>query len=86
MIGTEYIIAFSMAITNIIKKRISDKNKDIIPLIALIITVVCNILNAFIFGGNISESFKESFISGGVALALFSGGSAIGKVVNNEKK
>lgn len=85
MIPIEYIIAFAMAVTNIIKKRMSDKNSDLIPLIAFIIAIVLNIANAFIFGESILSSFKEGFIAAGVSLALFSGGSGVSRILNPSK-
>lgn len=85
MIPIEYIIAFSMAITNIIKKRLSDKNLDFVPLIAFAIAISLNMVNAFIFGCSIRESFGNAFISAGISLALFSGGTSISRMITPQK-
>lgn len=85
MIPIEYIIAFSMAITNIIKKRLSDKNSDFTPLIAFTIAISLNIINALIFGGSVRESFSSGFVSAGISLALFSGGTSISRIITPPK-
>jgi len=81
MIPIEYIIAFAMAIVNVIKKRIPETYSDLIPFIAFIFSISCNMVNALLFGGDILIAGKDAFIAAGVALAMFSGGSALGKVI-----
>jgi len=80
MIPLEYVIAFAMAITNVIKKHIPDNFSDLIPLIAFFLSVFLNLINALIFKSDALQASKDAFISAGVALALFSGGSAVSKL------
>lgn len=80
MIPIEYIIAFAMAITNVVKKRLPDNYNDLIPFIAFILSVLLNLINALVFKSDALQAIKDAFISAGVALALFSGGSAVSKL------
>ena len=81
MIPIEYIILFAMAIVEIIRKRMPDTYSDLKPFIAFTIAIACNVANAALFGGNILGAGKEAFIAAGVALAMFGGGSAVGKLL-----
>jgi len=81
MIPLEYIILFSMAIVEAIRKRIPDNLDDLKPFLAFIISIACNIVNARLFGGNTLLASKEAFIASGVALAIFSGGTVVGKIM-----
>jgi len=81
MIPIEYIILFAMAIVEVIRKRMPDTYSDLKPFIAFVIAIACNVANAALFGGNMLGAGKEAFIAAGVALAMFGGGSAVGKLL-----
>ena len=78
MINLQYILAFSIGVTEIIRKNFDGKFKNISPLIAFTLTVICNLINAYIFGGNLADAGKEAFITGGLTLAIFSSGTTLG--------
>ena len=86
MIQIEYIIGFAMAISNTIKKQIPQNNKyqDIIPFVAVICCITLNIINALVFGGDITIAGKDAFISSCIVVGIFSGGNAIGKAIKTE--
>ena len=81
MIPLEYIILFAMAIVEVLRKRLPDSFSDLKPFIAFTIAIACNVGNAALFGGNMLLAGKDAFIAAGVALAMFSGGSVIGKIL-----
>jgi len=81
MIPIEYIILFAMAIVEVIRKRMPDTYSDLKPFIAFVIAITCNVANAALFGGNMLGAGKEAFIAAGVSLAMFGGGSAVGKLL-----
>ena len=81
-IPIEYIIAFAMAVTNVVKRTIPDKDADAIPFIAFFLSILFNVVNALSFNGNILEAGQQAFISAGVSLAIFSGGSALGRKIS----
>jgi len=84
MIELEYIILFAMAIVEVVKKRLPDSMSDMKPFIAFAIAIGCNLLNALLFKGDMLVAGKEAFVAAGVALTLFSGGSAIGKAISTK--
>lgn len=81
MIPIEYVILFAMAVVEVIRKRIPDTWSDLKPFIAFIIAIGCNVANAALFGGDALTAGRDAFIAAGVALTIFSGGSAIGNVI-----
>lgn len=81
MIPIEYVILFAMAIVEVIRKRIPESWKDLKPFVAFMIAIGCNVANATLFGGDALIAGREAFIAAGVALAMFGGGSAIGKII-----
>jgi len=81
MIPLEYVILFAMAIVEVIRKRLPDAWNDVKPFIAFAIAIGCNVLNALLFSGDMLVAGREAFIAAGVALTIFSGGSAIGKAL-----
>ncbi len=86
MIELQYIILFAMAIVEVIRKRLPESYNDFKPFIAFAIAILCNVSNALIFGGDVLAAGKDSFVAAGVALTLFSGGSALGNVISTKSK
>ena len=81
MIPIEYVILFAMAIVEVVRKRIPDTWSDLKPFVAFVIAIGCNVANAALFGGDALSAGKDAFIAAGVALAMFGGGNAIGKII-----
>jgi hypothetical protein len=81
MIPLEYIVIFAMTIVEVLRKRLPESLNDMKPFIAFAIAIGCNLINALIFKGDLLIAGREAFISAGISLTLFSGGSAIGKVI-----
>lgn len=84
MIGIEYVIAFGMAVTNVIKKRVPENQSDLVPFISFAICVGLNVVNALVFNGSVSDAAKDAFVSAGVALTLFTTGSAVGRIAQKK--
>lgn len=83
MIGLEYIIAFSMATTNLFKKKVP---AELVQYCTLGTVIVMNILNAIVFKGDIAMAGKESFVAGLVATGMFVAGDAVRKTIVDKKK
>lgn len=78
MIELQYIIGTSMALTNVVKKRIP---KAAVPIVAVGFSVALNMLNAYIFGGDMHEAASLAFVSGGITAGLFVAGDAARKML-----
>lgn len=71
MIEIQYVVAFAMAVTNVIKTFVPEKGKVFIPFIAIVLSIAFNLLNAFAFGGDILEAAKVGFVTGGIMIGMF---------------
>ena len=81
MIGLEYLIAFSMSITNLFKNKLP---VAAVPFASLGLAVMFNILNALIFNGDPLVAAKEAFCNGGIVVGLFNVGTVTRKLVQGE--
>lgn len=78
MVEIQYIVAFAMGVINIFKDRLP---KSVVPFAAIGLSVVLNLLNAYIFGGDLLTAGKDGFVIAGIMVGLFAGGDAIRKNV-----
>jgi len=74
MIDKVYIIAFGMALTNLIKHHICS---SLIPFTSLGFIILLSIFNALLSHGDIRDAIKDGFIQGGLAVGIFASGSVI---------
>jgi hypothetical protein len=81
MIELAYIIGFAMAVVNAFKRSIPERFSAFVPFIALFIAIVCNIINALLFGGDILIAGRDAFISAGIVVGMFAAGDAAGKSI-----
>lgn len=76
MIPVEYIIAMSMSLVNIFKKYLPSAT---VPFVTIIVAILFNVLNAFLFGGEFLLAGRDAFISTGIFVGMFAGADAIRK-------
>lgn len=74
MVEMEYIIAFSMAVVNVMKKYVS---KEAVPFLTILFAIGFNLLNAALFGGDALLAGKEAFVGAGISVGMFVAGDVI---------
>lgn len=67
-----------MALTNLIKKSLPTAA---VPFVSFGLSILLNIINAALFGGNIANSAKNAFCSAGIVIGIFNVGSIASKLV-----
>lgn len=77
MLGMEYILGLSMGLVNIYKKSMPPQ---LVPFVTIGVALGLNMLNAFIFDGNIQLAAKDAIITAGIASGLFAAGDGVRKV------
>ncbi len=77
MIQLTYVLGFAMAIVNVFKGNI---DKRITPFVALFLVIAFNVVNAFLFGGDLLAAGRDAFIQGGIAIGMFAGGDKLRKM------
>lgn len=81
MIEVEYIIAFAMSITNLLKNKIP---VAAVPFISFTLAIILNILNAVLFQGNLAFAGKDAFCKAGIVVGIFNIGTVTRKLVQGE--
>lgn len=76
MIETQFIISFSMAVTNVIKRHVA---AEYVPFITILLSVILNVLNAVLFNSELLTAAKDAFISSGIFVGLFVVGDSVRK-------
>lgn len=84
MLNSEYIIALSMGLCNIIKKKMPQKYQELLPLIAFVLSIGLNVGNAVLYKENIVESIKNIIAPAGIGLGIFTAGTYISRVSNGD--
>lgn len=84
MVQVTYVIGISMAIVNLLKNRFN-LPKDLIPVLAVVLAVGFNLLNAFVFGGDYVSAGKAAFIESGILVGLFATTDKKGGVANGNR-
>lgn len=83
MIGIEYILAFTMAITNIFKKYLPP---PAVPIVTILITVALHVANAAMCNASIVNAGQSAFITSGIAVGMFAAGDAVRRCPYNNIK
>jgi ABC-type uncharacterized transport system permease subunit len=81
MIQIEFIIAFAMALLNLFKHKLTETAT---PIAAIFLAVVLNVLNAILFGGDVTTAGRDAFVTGGIFVGIFASGTYIRKAVAKE--
>ena len=82
MIPNEVIVAFSMGLTEVIRKS-NPEVKNYSVVIALGISLVISIISSVMGGLDMPSNLADTFTKAIVALGLFAGGTAIGTKINS---
>lgn len=81
MISVEYIIAFAMAFTNIFKNKLP---VTVVPFVSFFLSIVLNIINALLYGGDFLLAGKDAFCTAGVIVGIFNAGTVTRKLIQGE--
>jgi hypothetical protein len=84
MINNEYIIALSMGLCNILKKKMPEKYKELLPIISFVLAIGLNVANAILYKENIVESIKNIIAPAGIGLGIFTVGTYVSRVSNGD--
>lgn len=78
MIEVAYIIGLAMALVNLVKSRIP---ASVVPLLAVLVSILLNLGNALLFGGDLASAGKDAFVSAGILVGLFAASDKASKRV-----
>ena len=79
MLDSYIIVGLVMVLVGVVKTFklfTSTRGKLLVPLLVFAIAGVLNVVNAFVFGGQILQALKEGFILGAAAGGIYSMGKA----------
>jgi len=81
LVEIEYVVALAMGITNLFKPKVP---VAVVPFATIIIALALNIVNALIFGGEVTLAGKDALITSGIMAGLFAGGTATRKLIEGK--